>query len=193
MAIALAGVGNITFAKDNSKIPLDDEVSQQARAFYAQNNIDEALDLLTQKKESERSAHDWLLIGNIMQDKNKLPEAMYMFNHAIIADEKFYKAHYNLGYIYLSQDKPNMALSEFKKAVKYKPDFAYGYYNIGCAYLKLKNYRTAKFNFFKALDLKANEPNIYYNLAYSYKMLGNEKKAKTYLDLYNKIMESNEL
>ena len=150
-----------------------DAASQSARALYAQNEIDEALKILKSKGEETRSAEDWLLIGNILQDK----------------DPKYYKAHYNLGYIYLIKEQPNMALAEFKKSVKYKPDFAYGYYNMGCAYLKLKQYGSAKYNFFRAIDLKNDEPSFYYNLAYAYKMMGKEKQAKTYLDLYNKLME----
>ena len=170
-----------------------DETSQKARVMYAQNEIDQALEILKNKPEDSRSAEDWLMLGNIMQDKEKITEAIYMYNKSINANPKFYKAHYNLGYIYLSQEKPNMALAEFKKAVKYKPDFSYGYYNIGCAYLKLKQYGSAKYNFFKALDLKANKPNIYYNLAYTYKMMNKEKQAQTYLDMYNKMMEQHEL
>lgn len=167
--------------------------SQQARVLYAQNDIDGALKILSEKPEDERSAQDWLMLGNIMQDKEKINEAVYMFNQSINKEPKFYKAHYNLGYIYLSQDKPNMAITEFKQAVKYKPDFSYGYYNMGCAYLKLNKYSTARYYFFKALDLKANEPDVYYNLAYTFKMLGKEKQAQSYLDLYNKMMESHEL
>ncbi len=170
-----------------------DEQSEHAKALYAQNDIDNALKILQNKKEADRSAQDWLMLGNIMQDKEKITEAIYMYNQAINKDPKFYKAHYNLGYIYFIQEKPNMALTEFKKAVKYNPEFSYGYYNIGCAYLKLKNYRNAKYYFFKSMDLRANEPNIYYNLAYCYKMLNNEKKAQTYLDIYNKMIEQHEL
>lgn len=166
-----------------------DATSEQARVLYAQNDIDGALKLLKSKGEMTRSAEDWLLIGNILQDKDRLDEAVYMFKKAIEVDPKYYKAHYNLGYIYLTQEKPNMALSEFKQAVKYKDNFAYGYYNIGCAYLQLKQYRNARYNFFKALDAKGDEPMIYYNLAYTFKMLNNEKQAKTYYDLYNKLME----
>jgi tetratricopeptide (TPR) repeat protein len=166
-----------------------DETTQQAKILYAQNEIDEALKLLKGKAESERSAEDWLLIGNILQDKDKISEAVYMFKKSIKTDEKFYKAHYNLGYIYLIQEKPNMALEEFKKAVKYKDDFAYGYYNMGCAYLKLKQYGSAKYNFFRAVDIKNDEPMFYYNLAYAYKQMGKEKQANTYLDIYNKLQE----
>lgn len=166
-----------------------DAASQSARVLYAQNEIDEALKVLKSKGEETRSAEDWLLIGNILQDKDRINEAIYMFQKAIDKDPKYYKAHYNLGYLYLIQEKPNMALAEFKKAVKYKPNFAYGYYNMGCAYLKLKQYGSAKYNFFRAIDIKNDEPSFYYNLAYAYKMMGKEKQANTYLDLYNKLME----
>lgn len=174
--------------KQTEQQPVD-STSEQAKVLYAQNEIDDALKLLKSKGEETRSAEDWLIIGNILQDKDKIDEATYMFKKSIEKDPKYYKAHYNLGYIYLIQDKPNMALAEFKLAVKYKDDFAYGYYNMGCAYLKLKQYRNARYNFFRAMDLKGDDPAIYYNLAYSFKMLKNEKQAKAYLDIYNKLME----
>lgn len=170
-----------------------DAITEQAKVLYAQNEIDSALEILKGKADEDRSAEDWLIMGNILQDKDKIDQAIYMYNQAITQEPKNYKAHYNLGYIYFIQEKPNMALAEFKKSVKYKDDFSYGYYNMGCAYLKLKDYRNAKYNFFKALDLKNGNPNIYYNLAYSYKMLNKEKQAQTYLDLYNKIMENQQL
>lgn len=180
---------NLPWKKEVQQATVD-PVSEQAKAFYAQNEIDEALKLLQGKSEESRSAEDWLLIGNILQDKDKIDEAIYMFKRSIEKDPKFYKAHYNLGYIYLIQDKPNMALAEFKQTVKYKDDFAYGYYNMACAYLKLKQYRNARYNFFRAMDLKGNDPNIYYNLAYTFKMLNKEKQSKIYLDIYNKMIES---
>jgi tetratricopeptide (TPR) repeat protein len=191
--VLFVGVSSVSAAlpwqKTEPEVVTVDEVTQQAKVLYAQNEIDDALKLLKSKPESERSAQDWLLIGNILQDKDKISEAVYMFKKSIKTDEKFYKAHYNLGYIYLVQDKPNMALEEFKKAVKYKDDFAYGYYNMGCAYLKLKQYGNAKYNFFRAVDIKNDEPMFYYNLAYTYKQMGKEKQANTYLDIYNKIQD----
>lgn len=170
----------------------DNTHSQQARVFYAQNDIDKALEMLEQIPEEQRSAEDWLLMGNIMQDKENIEQALYMFNKSAQKNPKFYKPHYNMGYIYLTKNQPNMALTEFKLAVKYKPDFSYGYYNIGCAYLQLKKYSQARYNFFRSVDLRANEPNVYYNLAYTYKMQGKEKQAQTYLDMYNKMMEEHE-
>jgi len=183
----------LSFGKSETKTAdQTDTVTEKAKVLYAQNEIDETLKVLTSKNEDDRSEQDWLLIGNIMQDKEKIDEAVYAYNQSINKNPKFYKAHYNLGYIYLIQNKPNSALSEFKLAAKYKPDFAPAYYNTGCAYLKLKKYSSARYNFFKALDLKANDPNVYYNIAYTYKMLGKEKQAQTYLDLYNKMIEDHQ-
>ena len=179
----------LPWQKEAPQEELVDSTSQQAKVLYAQNEIDEALKLLKSKGEDLRTAEDWLLIGNILQDKDRIDEASYMFKKSIEKNPKYYKAHYNLGYIYMIQDRPNMALSEFKQAVKYKDDFAYGYYNMGCAYLKLKEYRNARYNFFRAVDAKGDEPIFYYNLAYTYKMLNKEKDAQTYLDIYNKLME----
>lgn len=195
ITLLIIGVGFMNTAsaafwnKQAEEEPAVDPVSEQAKVLYAQNEIDDAMKLIQGKKAEERSAEDWLILGNILQDKEKITEAVYMYNQSIAKDPKYYKAHYNLGYIYLAQEKPNMALAEFKKSVKYKDNFSYGYYNMGCAYLKLKDYRNAKYNFFRSLDAGNSDPNLYYNLAYSYKMLNKEKQAQTYLDLYNKMME----
>ena len=89
--------------------PEIDMTSQEARALYAQNDIDKAYNLLLTKGEEYRSAEDWLIIGNILQDKDKIDSAIHMYQKAIEKDPKYYKAHYNLGYIYLIQDRPNMA------------------------------------------------------------------------------------
>lgn len=171
----------------------DNPLSQQARVLYAQNDIDKAFELLSQIPEDERSAQDWLLMGNIMQDKKDIDRAVYMFEKSSQKDPKFYKPYYNMGYILLSKNQPYMALDEFKRAVKYKNDFSYGYYNIGCAYLKLKKYSQARYNFFRALNLRANEPDVYYNIAYTYKMQNKDKQAQEYLDLYNKMTEDHDL
>ena len=165
------------------------ELNDRINVLYAENNINEALSLLFSIPEEERTSQNWLLMGNILQDQDKNDDAEFMYNSAIAADEKNYKAHYNLGLIYLKQNKPNSAIAEFKKSVKYKSDFAYGYYNLGCAYLQINKLNNAKWEFFKAIDINNQVPDFYYNLAYTYKKLKNEKQAKIYLDYYNKLIE----
>lgn len=163
--------------------------NDEIKIFYAENNIKEAFNLILNIPEDQRTSEQWLLLGNILQDENKSDDAVFMYNKAIICDEKNYKAHYNLGNLYLEQNKPNLAITEFKKVNKYNPDFAYGYYNLGCAYLKINKPKNAKWQFYKAIDLNNQVPDFYYNLAYTFKLLNKEKQANSYLNIYNKLQE----
>lgn len=172
------------FAEESSTI------SEQAKMLYADNNIEESFNLLLSIPEEERTAENWLLLGNLLQDKERYDDAIFMYTKAILKDDKFYKAHYNLGNCYLNSDKPNMAIEEYKKVLKLKNDYAYAYYNLGCAYIKLGEYRKAKNAFLDAIYFKNTEPDFYYNIAYTYKKLNKEKDAKAYLEIYNKVMEN---
>lgn len=165
-------------------------VSNQVNVFYAGNDIKNAFNLLLSIPEEERSAQNWLLMGNILQDQGKLDEAAFMYNKAIQVDDKYYKAYYNLGNIYLADGKPNMAIEQYKKVIKLKPEYAYAHYNLACAYIKLGKYSKAKFELLTATDLNNNVAEFHYNLAYVYKKLGKEKAAKTYLEYYNKLKDN---
>lgn len=182
-----------TFAakKEDSKFIQPDQykmLSEQASVFYAGNEINSAFNLLLSIPEEDRSAQNWLLLGNILQDQGKPEQASFMYNKAIDVDNTFYKAYYNLGNIYLEEGKPNMAIEQYKKVVKLKPEYAYGHYNLGCAYLKLGKFSKAKYEFLTAIDLKNTIADFHYNLAYTYKQLNKEKDAKIYLEYYNKLM-----
>ncbi len=174
---------NSTFAEEMTK-------TQQATAYYNDNNIEEAIKILQSIPEEDKTAADWLLMGNLLQDKNQTAEAIFMFKRAILTDKTFYKPYYNLANIYLREERPLMAIDNYKVAIKLKPDFSYGYYNIGCAYLRLGDYKKAKKYFEKAVNLKNTEPDFQYNLAFCYKQLKKEKLANRHLEFYNKLMEN---
>lgn len=164
--------------------------SEQATILYSDNNIKGAYDLLVSIKEEERTAQDWLLLGNILQEQAKNSDAVFMYQRAIKTDESFYKAYYDLGNIYLEDEKPYLAIENYRKANKINDEFPYAYYNLGCAYLRIGQLNKAKVAFLKAVELKKNEPSFHYNVAYTYKMLNKPKLAKTYLDNYNKLIQS---
>lgn len=164
--------------------------TNQANIFYAENDIKSAFNLFLSIPEEQRTAQNWLLLGNILQDQGKNQEAEFMYNKAIEVDENFFKAYYNLGNIYLNDSKPNMAVEQYKKVIKLKPDFAYAHYNLGCAYIKLGKYSKAKYELLTAIDLKNTVADFHYNLAYVYKQLNKEKTAKIYIEYYNKLKEN---
>ena len=171
-------------------IAADDTLNEQAKLLYADNNITESFNALLSIPEEGRTAENWLLLGNILQDKGRNDDAVFMYTQAILKDEKFYKAHYNLGNCYLNDDKPNMAIEEYKKVLKIRPEYAYAHYNLGCAYIKLGKYRKAKNAFLDAVYFKNTEPDFYYNLAYVYKKLNKPKDAQAYTEIYNKLLEN---
>lgn len=171
-------------------IAADDTLNEQAKLLYADNNITESFNALLSIPEEERTAENWLLLGNILQDKGRNDDAVFMYTQSILKDDKFYKAHYNLGNCYLNDDKPNMAIEEYKKVLKIRPEYAYAHYNLGCAYIKLGKYKKAKNAFLDAIYFKNTEPDFYYNLAYVYKKLNKAKDAQAYTEIYNKLIET---
>lgn len=167
------------------------DLNEQAKLLYADNNITGSFDLLLSIPEDERTAQNWLLLGNVLQDKGRSNDAIFMYNQAILKDPKYYKAYYNLGNVYLEDEKPNLAIQQYKKVLKLKNDHAYAYYNLGCAYIKIGKMKSARLAFLNAIDFKNNIADFHYNLAYVYKKLNDEKKANLYLKYYNQIIENN--
>lgn len=163
------------------------EQYQQAVALYNDNNLDEALASFAKLPEDKRPPEAWLLMGNILMDKGKKDEAVFMYGRAIMTDSNYYKAYYNLGNVYLSDDKFNMAVEQYKTASKYCPANSYIFYNLGCAYIKLGELKKAKNAFIRAIELNNQIADFHYNLAYVYKKLGKEKQAKAFLSNYNKL------
>jgi len=191
-SVVIKNVFHKKAAKVQAEAPTDDDnltSSQQANLFYADNNVKKAFELLLSISEGNRTAQDWLLLGNLLQDQEKNSDAMFMYQRAIMINPKFYKAYYNLGNIYLADEKPYSAIENYRKANKANPTFAYAYYNLGCAYLQAGELKKAKIAFLKAVELKNGEPDFYYNAAYAYKKLDKPKLAKQYLNLYNKALE----
>ena len=179
----LIAAGNIVFAEESL-------INDQANLLYAENRFEEAFILLLTIPPETRTPMNWLLLGNILQDKGRDDDADFMFSQAAVDDTKFYKAMYNLGNLYLEQDKPNLAIEQYKKVLKLKPEFSYAYYNMGCAYLKLGKLKDARRNFLYAIDYNPTVADFHYNLAYTYKKLNKPKDAQIYLDYYNKIIQN---
>lgn len=166
----------------------ENDMDMQINSMYAANQVDETFNLLLSIPQEERTSHQWLILGNIMQDMGKTGDAEFMYEHSLAVDPKNYKASYNLANLYLQNGKPNMAIEKYKAALKVKNDFAYAYYNMGCAYIKIGEYRKAKNAFLDAIYFKSTEPDFHYNLAYVYKKLNKTKDAELYLGYYNKLI-----
>ena len=61
------------FAEENT-------TGEQAKLLYADNNIEGSFNLLLSIPEDERSAENWLLLGNLLQDKGRDEDAVFMYS-----------------------------------------------------------------------------------------------------------------
>ncbi len=174
-------IGNVCIAAE--------DLSKQATAFYSDNNYQKTMDLILQIPEDKRSAQDWLLLGNILDDKGEKDNAVFMYQKAINTNHKYYKAYYNLANYYADNSQYNMAINNYKKAASLNNENPYIYYNMACTYIKLGDLKKAKTNLNKAIMYKSDVPEFHYNLAYVYKQLNKPKLAKTYLDNFNKLSQ----
>ena len=168
----------------------EEKLYETGIALYNCNKIDLALQTFLKIPEKERTVDVWLLMGNILEDQNNRSDAAFMYQHAILITPNYYKPYYNLGVLYLEDERYYLAINNFKKSILYKPDFAYSHYNLGCTYLKLGELKKAKNEFNKAITLKNTEPDFHYNLAYVYKKLNKQKMAETYLKNYNDLIKN---
>lgn len=166
------------------------ELSKQATAFYSDNNFHKTMELILQINENERSAQDWLILGNLMDEKGEKDNAIFMYQKAIYANPKYYKAYYNLANIYLNEERYNIAIENYKEALKLNKENPYIHYNLACAYIKIADLKKAKSELLKAVTIKNDIPEIHYNLAFVYKSLNKQKLAQTYLDNYNKLTKT---
>jgi len=169
---------------------LANEISQQATAFYSDNNFHKTMNLLLQIDEKERSAQDWLLLGNLFDEKGEKQNAIFMYQKSIETNPKYYKAYYNLANLYMEESKYGLAVENYQKASKLASQNPYVHYNLACAYIKLADLKKAKTELIKAVTIKNDLPEIHYNLAYVYKCLNKPKIAKDYLNNYNKLTET---
>lgn len=166
------------------------ELSQQATAFYSDNNYNKTMDLILQIDEKDRSAQDWLILGNVLEDKGEKDNAIFMYQKAISINPKYYKAYYNLANNYAQNSQFNMAVQNYKKAATLNKENPYIFYNLACTYIQMGEINKAKTNLNKAIMFKSDVPEFHYNLAYVYKKLNKQKLAQVYLDNYNKLIDT---
>ncbi len=79
-----------------------------------------------------------------------------------------FRAHNELGVVYLDAYKPELALAEFQQAVKLNPRFDQAYDNLGVAYDRLGKIQESIEAHLHAMRINPNNPKIYNNLGNAY-------------------------
>ncbi|MFC4800127.1 tetratricopeptide repeat protein [Neobacillus sp. GCM10023253] len=117
--------------------------------FYFWNDIDmkRVNEQLAFYKEEVRkdptNLQNRIILGYTYYLKGDNDEAIKQYDYVLEQDKNYYDAHYNMGLVYVKEERYNEALIAFEKCVKIAPKDFKGYVQMGIAYRGLKEYDKA--------------------------------------------------
>lgn len=125
---------------------------------------DEALQETIQPSDTPRTINDYLQLGNQAYHQRDLETAAQYYLHCLELDPNFTIARYNLGVVYLEQEKSDIALRELKTVIANDPYYAEAYNNLGILYHRRHELSTAIEYFRHAISLHYEFPDAHFNL-----------------------------
>lgn len=138
---------------------------QMAVALTQEDRIDEAIShyqkTLALKPDHDEALHN-LGALYVVAKKPDLALSCYL---KLLAIAPSFDAYYNIGVIYLYQDKQGDAINYLKAALKIEHKAFNAYVNLGAAYLKCEDLQEAKKYYEKALAMKPDDLELQYILA----------------------------
>jgi len=125
---------------------------------------DEALKVTIQPSKMPRTINDDLQLGNQAYHQRDLDTAAQYYQSCLERDPNFTIARYNLGVVYLEQEKSDFALAELKDVIANDPNYAEAYNNLGILYHRRHDLSTAIQYFRHAISLQYEFPDAHFNL-----------------------------
>ena len=102
------------------------------------------------------NAEAWNYLGVAEQHTGQTDDAAKAYEHALDLDRDLTEAHYNLGCLWLEQNRPDDAASEFTAYTLRRVNAPEGWLKLGQAQLRLHNTLPAEKSFSTALSLSPN-------------------------------------
>ncbi len=105
------------------------------------------------------------LAGLSFRQSRQYADAETLYRTTLAHNSAAWMAHINLGYVYLGQQRPELAISETREALRIKPDLPQAQNNLGTALLDLGRVDEATTAFSEAHRLKPSDAEVTRNLA----------------------------
>jgi tetratricopeptide (TPR) repeat protein len=138
--------------------------------FFFWNDIDmkRVNEQLTYYKEEVRkdpaNLENRIVLGYTYYLKGDHEKAIKEFDYVLEQDKNYYDAHYNLGLVFLKEERYNEALIEFEKTVKIAPRDFKGHVQMGITYRELEEYDKAMKSLETANKLAPTNSDIIYQI-----------------------------
>lgn len=188
LGFALRQEGKTEEALSSFKVAADIN-PRHSRALYsmasildAQGKNDKAIDCLTKSLDGdEKLEMAYNLLAEIYISKDRIYDAIHVYEEASSEHPESYLIQYNLGVTLMMVKHYEEAVSAFKQAQKITPDDPALYYNWASAAIALKNYSEAARLYKEGLRIKPDDDEILYGLARISALSGDVKAAIAFL------------
>ncbi len=138
--------------------------------FYFWNSIDmqrvnEQLEFYKEEvRKDPANLENRIILGYTYFLKGDNEKAIKEFDFVLEQDKNYYDAHYNLGLVFLDEERYNEALIEFEKTVKIAPKDFKGHVQMGITYRKMEEYDNATKSLETANKLAPTNADIIYEI-----------------------------
>ena len=132
------------------------------------------------KHYAEPDVQDYLRRGIEADKQGNSADAITHYTKAISLkpdNPTLAETYYNLGDVYFTKEKHDLAIKEYSNAIEVKPDFAEAYHSRGNAYRHQNDYKNALEDYDAAIRLKPDFSRAYYDRAIAYDNEGDYEDA----------------
>jgi len=126
------------------------------------------------------NAQAWNYLGVAYQHAGQPADAVLAYQRALTLDRDLVEAHYNLGCLWLEQNKPDVAKTEFTAYVLRRSKDPEGWTQLGMALLRLRDLTAAEKSFNTALAIDASAGGALNGLGLAQMQRGRPRDASQY-------------
>lgn len=159
-----------------------DKRIQFAIEHYQAGNLHQAERIFREILKVQPNIDDsYYYLGNILQDKEQVDEAVICYQKAINLNPNSAGSYYNLGAILHKKGRYSEAIACYQKVLQLKPDLADTYNNLGTIFQTINQLDEAITYYQKAIHIDPNYDKAFHNAGIAYLHNGQIDEAITYL------------
>jgi Flp pilus assembly protein TadD len=128
------------------------------------------------------NAQAWNYLGVAYECAGQPADAVLAYQRALTLDRDLVEAHYNLGCLWLEQNKPDVARTEFIAYVLRRSKESAGWTKLGVAQLHLRDLAGAEKSFNTALSISTNDAGAWNGLGLAQMQGGRPREAARYFN-----------
>jgi tetratricopeptide (TPR) repeat protein len=128
------------------------------------------------------NAQAWNYLGVANEYAGHPADAVLAYQRALTLDRDLVEAHYNLGCLWLEQNKPDVARTEFTAYVLRRSKESAGWTKLGIAQLHLRDLAGAEKSFRTALSISTNDAGAWNGLGLAQMQWGRPREAARYFN-----------